>query len=155
MQFQLSGKTIICKVCEEKSAMEEEYNGIRTWLCVNCGYMTSDNLIENSTELTQSPKSIQKLKIWDDDKKVYWIPSVINMPKKGILFPESIGKSIIWTLVPIIEIPEDERKNYPIGNATNTFHTHKMDPSLSKKFTRFYDAIVEMGAVIKLDKMEN
>lgn len=152
--LQLSGKTVQCKVCGKDTALEEEYNEITSWLCINCGYMSNTTLVENSPELLQSPQTIQDEKVWDDERKIYWILSVINMPKRGLLFPELVGGNIIWTLVPIVEISDEERKNYPIGDNSGKFHTHKMEPSLSKKYPRFYDAIKELGAIVDINKLE-
>ena len=47
-------------------------------------YYTEDGLdrIENSSKL------ITDLKFFDEERKIYWYPSVVNMGPKGIIFPE-------------------------------------------------------------------
>ena len=76
------------------------------------------------------------------------------MPTRGLIYPEGTKTQLIWTYLPIVEIPESEQNKYPIDNQIGKFHTKKLDPTQSKKFTRFYDALKEMGAVIQLDNFE-
>ena len=151
--LELQGKTVQCDVCGEETALEEEYQGVTSWLCVSCGYTTNTTLKKNSKELLMSPMTIQKLKHWDKKRQLYWILTVINMPSRGILFPEEMGNQIIWTFAPMVDIPESEQKNYPIPNQAG-YYTRRLDPDNAKKFTQFYDALQEMGAVIKMDKID-
>ena len=148
----LNGQTVKCLACGEKTALEEEFEGITSWLCTSCGYTSNTQLTKNSRELLMSPKTIQMLKKWDKEREIYWILTVINMPTRGLLFPEEHGSQIIWTYVPIVDIPNEEQRNYPIENS-NAFHTRKLDPTHSKKFTRFSDGLIEMGAIISKDEL--
>ena len=133
-----SGETVECAVCGENTALEESESNIISWMCVNCGYASNTLYKKNSITF-----------------RIYWILTVINMPSRGLIFPEGSKSQIIWTYIPIVDIPEDEQKNYPITNQNNKFYKQKLDPTKSKKFTRFYDALKEMGAIIQVDKLEN
>jgi ribosomal protein L37AE/L43A len=154
-----SGKTVTCAVCGEETALEETYEKIISWMCVNCGYTSNTLYKKNSTTIRKvfstSPKFINDVKVFDTKRFVYWIPTVINMPTRGLIFPEGSKAQIIWTYIPMVDIPEKEQKNYPIENQIGKFYTQKLDPNQSKKFTRFYDALKEMGAIIRVDKLEN
>lgn len=150
----LQGKTVECDVCGKNTALEEEYEGITSWMCISCGYTTNTRMKKNCKELLMSPITIQNLKHWDKTRKLYWILTVINMPTRGILFPEEHGKQIIWNYVPMVEIPESEQKDYPIPNQDG-YYKKKLDSDQSKKFTRFSDALTEMGAIIKTDTLDN
>lgn len=154
-----SGETVECAVCGENTALEESESNIISWMCVNCGYTSNTLYKKNSITfrkvISTSPKLINELKVFDNKRFIYWIPTVINMPSRGLIFPEGSKSQIIWTYIPIVDIPEDEQKNYPIANQNNKFYKQKLDPTKSKKFTRFYDALLEMGAIIRVDKLEN
>jgi len=154
-----SGKTVDCAVCGDNTALEEQDGGVTSWMCVNCGYTSNTLYKKNSPTIRKvfstSPKLINQLKVYDKKRFLYWIPTVINMPTRGIIFPEGTKTQLIWTYVPIIDIPESEQKNYPIGNQVGKFHTKKLEPTQAKKFTRFYDALKEMGAVINVEKLDN
>jgi len=146
--FKTTGKKVKCIACGNVTALEETYQNITSWLCVECGYTSNTGLVEDSMELKLSPKTIQTLKIHDKKRNIYWIPSVVNIPSKGMLFPESYGKNIIWLYVPMVDIPEKEQKNYPIPDTENKFYKKRLDIEQTKKFTRFYDGLKEMGAII-------
>ena len=142
------GKTTMCPICGTLHAMEETEGEITSWLCVECGFTTNTNMKKNCKELLSSPKAIQELKVWDKEQELYWIPTVINMASRGIIFPESHGSQIIWIYVPIVDISDEEQKNYPIADQPGKYHTRRLDTEQSKKFTRFYDALKCLGAII-------
>ena len=148
----LSGKTDYCPVCNKYSALEEDFDKIKTWLCINCGYTSNSTWKKNSKEFRQvintSPKLIIGFREYDNIRFIWWIPTVINMPSKGILFPEGTKTNIIWVYAPIEIIPENERINFPIPNSQNKYYENRINPNNAKRFTRFYDALIEMGAIL-------
>jgi len=153
-----SGRTVECAVCGDNTALEEVDNGVTSWMCINCGFTSNTMYKKNSMTIRKvistSPKLINDMKVFDKKRFVYWIPTVINMPTRGLIFPEGTKSQIIWTYIPIVDIPEKEQKNYPIANS-NKNYTQKLDPTQAKKFTRFYDALKEMGAIIQMENLEN
>jgi len=154
-----SGEMVDCPVCGNHTALEEKEGDILSWMCINCGYTSNTLYKKNSSSIQKvfstSPKLINDLKMYDKKRYIYWIPTVINMPSRGLIFPEGTKSQIIWTYIPIVDIPENEQKNYPVGDQTGKFHTRKLDPVKAKKFTRFYDALQEMGAIIRMEKLDN
>lgn len=153
------GKTVDCVVCGENTALEETEGNVTSWMCVNCGYTSNTLYKKNSMTIRKvfstSPKLINDLKVYDNKRFIYWIPTVINMPTRGIIFPEGSKSQLIWTYVPLVDIPEKEQSKYPAGDQSGKFYKQKLDPTQSKRFTRFYDALKEMGAIIQVDKLEN
>ena len=154
-----SGKLIKCPVCLRESALEEEEKDVKSWLCINCGYTSASIYKKGSKELKAllggSPQLIVDLKYFDEDRLVFWVPTVINMPTKGILTPEHGGDKLLWVYYPLVDIPVDKRSEYPIPGTTNKFYEKMIDPQQSKRFNRFYDALREMGAIIQIDSLEN
>lgn len=153
--IKLSGKTIICPICNNETALEESQDNVTSWLCTSCGYTSNSLFTEDSNEFENTPKGILSLKKFDEERNIWWIPTVINIPSRGIIFPEKIGRKIIWNHVPIVEIPEEERHNYPIANTNNQYHTRKLEPVHAKKFTEFSEALTEIGAIIEMNKTTN
>jgi len=153
-----SGEMVDCPVCGEHTAIEEKEDDIFSWMCISCGYTSNTLYKKNSSTIRKvfstSPKLINELKVHDKKRHIYWIPTVINMPSRGLIFPEGTKTQLIWTYIPIIDIPEKDQIKYPIGNS-GKFHTKKLEPSQAKKFTRFYDALQEMGAIIQVEKLDN
>jgi len=94
------------------------------------------------------------MKHWDSERQIYWIPTVINMPTRGLIFPEKHGKKLMWVYVPMVSILEEDQRNYPIPGSTTEFYKRKLDSDETKRFTEFNDALVAIGAIIKLDELK-
>ena len=54
----------------------------------------------------------------------------------------------------MVDIPEEEQKNYPIADQEGKFFTRKLDTDNAKKFTKFYEALKQLGAIIEMDELE-
>jgi hypothetical protein len=128
--------------------------GITSWFCVNCGYTSNTTFVDGNVELQTTPKAILNLKKFDVLRAIYWIPTVINMPSRGLIFPEKHGKQIIWTYVPMVEIPIEEQKNYPIAGQDGKCYSKKLDAEKAEKHSKFYDALKSIGAIIELDELQ-
>ena len=110
-------KVITCPVCFNSDncfeEMQEEYS---SYLCFNCGYMSDSRYVINSLQLIEnlkkSPKLVQDLKFKDKERGIIWFPSVINMGKLGITFPEGEVDDYVWKYAKVVDIPEEERAVY-------------------------------------------
>jgi len=153
-ELKLSGKTVQCSVCTNKTALEEDIGGVTSWLCVNCGYTSNTMFTSDSVEFKSTPLAIMNMKHWDEEKQLMWIPTVINMPSRGLIMPEKHGKQVIWTCILMVDIPAEEQHNYPITEQPGKFYKRKLDVNQTLKYTKFYDAIKSLGAIIELDELE-
>jgi len=120
-------------------------------MCFNCGFMsntiyTDDNLnqIENSSKL------VNELKSFDEERKIYWYPSVVNMGQKGIIFPEGSPDNWIWKYAEVIPIKEEEQLDYPIPGEDDKYYTEKLDVEGAKKYGQyeFLQACKDMGITV-------
>ena len=69
----------------------------------------SDELLSS---LEASPKLIIELQIADWERDIVWIPSVLNMGEKGIIFPEGTYEDWSWKYAKVVDIPEEDREKY-------------------------------------------
>jgi|TARA_R110000822_G_scaffold15858_1_gene54372 hypothetical protein len=146
-------RVIDCPVCFDHDAcfedMQEKFN---SYMCFNCGFMsnsvyTDDNLnqIENSSKL------VNELKSFDEERKIYWYPSVVNMGAKGIIFPEGSPESWMWKYAEVVQIEQEEQLDYPIPGEEDKYYTEKLDIDNAKTFGQyeFLDACKEMGITVE------
>ena len=125
------------------------------YLCMKTGFSsTSEHKIGSDVlnhELSRAPELVQVLQFMDEERDIVWIPTIMNIPGKGMVFPEGSLKSWGWSFAPIVEIPEDERKNYPIPNKEGEFFDSKLDIDNSQKFKKneFHKALIKMGVLSK------
>tara|TARA_R110000822_G_scaffold204901_2_gene341529 strand:- start:690 stop:1046 length:357 start_codon:yes stop_codon:yes gene_type:complete len=104
---------------------------------------TEDNLnqIENSSKL------VNELKHYDDGRKIYWYPSVVNMGAKGIIFPEGSPDNWNWKYAEVVPIEEKEQLDYPIPGEDDKYYTEKLDVENAQIFGQyeFLEACKKMG----------
>ena len=78
-----------------------------------------------------------------------WYPKVINLPEKGMVFPEwnRRVKDWYWAAVKAIPITEEEKEKYPDPNNEGEFYKFKMDIKNIKRYDKmcFMDAAEEIG----------
>ena len=110
---------IKCPVCKSKAQCFDEYvveDNFHSYLCFKCGYTSNSKFKYGSDELLSSleasPKLIIELQIADWERDIVWIPSVLNMGEKGIIFPEGTYEDWSWKYAKVVDIPEEERVNY-------------------------------------------
>ena len=110
-------RVIDCPICFDiDHCFEEVQENYSSYLCFNCGFMSDSRyeigslqLIDN---LKNSPKLVRESKFEDKKRGIVWFPSVINMGKLGMIFPEGTKDEYVWKYAKVIDIPEEDRKLY-------------------------------------------
>jgi hypothetical protein len=94
-------------------------------------------LIDN---LKNSPKLVRESKFEDKERGIVWFPSVINMGKLGMIFPEGTADSYFWKYAKVIDIPKEEQPLYDN-------HTQRLDIENAQTFSQyeFVKACEQMG----------
>ena len=110
-------RVITCPVClDTDHCFEDIQETFSSYLCFKCGFMSDSRyeigslkLIDN---LKNSPKLVRESKFEDKDRNIVWFPSIINMGKLGIIFPEGDYENYIWKYAKLVDIPEEEQSKY-------------------------------------------
>ena len=110
-------RIIDCPVCyNTDNCFEEVQETFSSYLCFACGFMSdsryeigSINLIEN---LKKSPQLVRESQFEDKDRGIVWFPSVINMGKLGMIYPEGTSTNYLWKYAKIVDIPKEEQAVY-------------------------------------------
>ena len=71
----------------------------------------------------------------------------------GTLYPENIDGKMKWAYAEMIDIPEEDQKNYPAENGSN--YTRRYDTENQKIFELFIDAMLEMNSKAKQPSADN
>lgn len=138
-------RVIDCPVCyNTDNCFEEVQETFSSYLCFACGFMSDSRyeagnlqLIEN---LKKSPQLVQDSKFEDTHRNIVWFPSVINMGKLGMIYPEGTKNEYVWKYAKVIEIPKEEREKYDN-------HTERLDVDGAETFEQhnFMGACKAMG----------
>jgi len=156
-----------CPLCEEKSLHIIEGDDKETQQCINCGYISTNNL-EGTMKDNEMYKTLpEEMQSWaKEENGRIWIPSMITLPF-GVLYPinveewsegaashgigvkESIMK---WGFAEMVDIPEEEQKNYPDGK--NGYYKKRYDTDNKQVFNTFLEAMVRLNEKAKEDSSQ-
>tara|TARA_Y100000004_G_scaffold132433_1_gene149500 strand:+ start:1210 stop:1713 length:504 start_codon:yes stop_codon:yes gene_type:complete len=129
---------IECPLCGERGlhvmgtkASEE------TRQCLNCGYVTAPKFkCENVEENSEYKNLTPEMQEWAKHEGGFiWIPTIMTLPF-GILYPFNDDKKMKWGFAEMVDIPEDEQKNYPIEGGEG-FYKQRYDMENSTTFESF------------------
>jgi len=120
-------------------------------MCFNCGF-TSNSLYKNDSDSLKkvqesSTELMNEISMYDYDRKIHWFPSILNMGKLGIIYPEGTKNNWIWKYAKVSKLSEEEQKDPKYQG-----HEHKLDMENAKEYGQyeFLDACQDMGIVKEL-----
>ena len=144
-------KVIICPVCfDSDKCFEDIQETFSSYLCFACGFMSDSRyeigslqLIDN---LKKSPQLVRETQFEDKDRNITWFPSVINMGKLGMIYPEGTSEHYVWKYAKVVDIPEEEQSNYDN-------YSQRLDVENAQTFHQqdFIKACEEMGITERID----
>jgi len=143
----MDDKLVNCPHCEAEMCYEYPHSNYTQWMCFNCGY-GSTSMMEQDSDFVKANKEVLPELIKDlefvDKNNLVWYPSTINIPEKGILFPNGNSKeSWGWSIAPLVKIPKNEKSRFPKGQ------THKVDLNGIENFDKeeFAAAVVKLNSL--------
>ena len=138
-----------CFICGEKSLHVAGKEDAQVMQCINCGYTTSTKFTGTKETNEEFKKLGEDMKNWAKEENGYiWIPTVMALPI-GILYPINVKKKMKWAFAPMIEIPEEDRKNFPNPSAPGKFYDKKVDTENSIIYDLFLDGISYVNKLLK------
>ena len=135
-----------CPLCEQHGLHVMGEQGDKLLQCLSCGYVSTDKFIitdglENNEAYKELPEDMKKWSKTSENR--LWIPSMITLPN-GMLYPHEDHKGIMrWTLAQMVDIPEDEQKNYPDENGG--FYKRRYDTETTLEFASFLEGMAEIS----------
>ena len=136
-----------CFLCEEHSLHVAGTEEAQVMQCINCGYTTSTKFTGKKETNEEFQKLGEDMKNWAVEKQDrIWIPSVIALPV-GMLYPINVKKEMKWAFAPMVEIPEDERKDFP--NEQGGFYDKKVDTNNAVIYDVFLEGMSYINDLLK------
>ena len=145
---------IKCIVCQSKNCFESIDNNVTSYLCLRCGYTSNSLLKQDSKSLEKvmktTPQLAKDLQIYDYTRELYWIPTVINMGDRGIIYPEGTTNNWKWKYAKVVDVPKNKQKAYPIPDKDGEYYTTMLDVENAQEFenTEFLEACKAMGITV-------
>ena len=140
-----------CPLCGEKSLhIVGEHE--KMYQCISCGYVTAPKFRitgtkEKNKAFQELPEQMQK---WTKvENNTIWIPTMLTLPS-GMIYPKDDDKgNMQWAFARMVDISEDEQKDYPVEGQTGKFYTRRYDDSSPDIFENFYEILALVNAEYK------
>ena len=136
-----------CPLCGERALHVAGTEEAQVMQCINCGYTTSTKFTGTKKDNEYFQKLGEDMKKWAVEKQgKIWIPSIITLPI-GMLYPINVRKEMKWAFAPMVEIPKEERKNFP--NEQGGFYERKIDTDNSIVYDLFIEGMSKINELLK------
>ena len=137
-----------CFLCGEKALHVAGTEDAQVMQCINCGYTTSTKFRGTRKDNEEFQKLGEDMKNWAKEENGHiWIPSIITLPI-GMLYPiNNKSKELKWAFAPMVEIPEEERENFP--NEQGGFYDKKIDTDNSIVYNLFIEGMTKVNELLK------
>ena len=138
----------ICKRCGSDACYTQEVTPeIINQFCYGCGFQTNTLMKEGEEFFEQQKELLPELYkdiIYKDENDQMWMPSMINVPDKGMVFANGTDfNDWKWAAVKAIVVTEEEKHKYPIKGKKDQYYEFRMDMTTMKPFQEkdFMDAL--------------
>ena len=142
----------ICKRYGSDACYTQEVTPeITNYFCYGCGFQTNTLMKEGEEFFEQQKELLPELYkdlIYKDEEGQMWMPSMINIPDKGMVFANGTNPSNWkWAAVKAIPVTEEEKHKYPIKGKKDQYYEFRMDMSTMMPFEEkdFMDALSYIG----------
>ena len=136
-----------CPLCEERALHVAGTEDAQVMQCINCGYTTSTKFTGTKETNEEFQKLGEDMKNWAVEKNgKVWIPSIITLPI-GMLYPINVRKEMKWAFAPMVEIPKEERENFP--NEKGGFYDKKIDTDNATLYDLFLEGMTKINELLK------
>ena len=142
-------KVIDCPVCfDTDHCFEEMQKEFNSYMCFNCGFMSNSTYTRDSDALSKmvssSSELMKEIKFFDYEREIFWFPTILNMGKFGMIYPEGKKDNWNWKLAEVRKLSEEEQKDPKYEG-----HEHTLDLENATTYGQheFVDACKKMGIV--------
>ena len=140
--------------CFEDTVENKDGKIFKSYMCFNCGYTTNSEYEWGSTALKNAQlgatQLMNEIAFLDEDRNLMWLPSILNMGPKGIIYPEGTKNNWTYKYAKVRELSEEEQKEERYKG-----HTQILDVDNATDYGQydFLEACKDMGIIKDLDNV--
>jgi hypothetical protein len=138
-----------CERCGSDACYVQEVNqDVKLHFCYGCGFQANTAMKRDSEFLQQQMEVLPELYkelMGEDENGTIWMPSVVNIPDKGMVFADGVnGQQWQWAAVKATLMSEEEKTKF---KEKGKEFDYKMDMSTLQHFGErdFIDALTYIG----------
>jgi hypothetical protein len=140
-----------CNRCSSDACYVQEVNEqVKLYFCYGCGFQANSVMTRDSEFLQQQMETLPELYkelMGEDEKGLIWMPSVVNIPDKGMVFADGAnGSNWRWAAVKATLMSEEEKTKF---KEKGKEYDYKMDMTTLTHFPErdFMDALSYIGVL--------
>jgi hypothetical protein len=140
-----------CDRCGSDACYVQEVNqDVKLHFCYGCGFQANTAMKRNSEFLQQQMEVLPELYkelLGEDENGTIWMPSVVNLPDKGMVFADGPnGQQWQWAAVKATLMSEEEKTKF---KEKGKEYDYKMDMTTLKHFPEreFIEALTYIGVL--------
>ena len=148
---------ITCPNCfnDEKcfeDVQDQDDKKFSSYMCFNCGFTSNSAYTWDSPELKKAQVGATQLMndvaLFDETRNIMWFPSVLNMGKLGVIYPEGTENNWVSKFAQGRALTELEKKDEKYEG-----HDQILDVERAETFGQyqFLEACQKMGIIKELD----
>ena len=145
-------KLTICPRCGSDACYTQEVNDkIKSYYCYGCGFQTNSLMMKNERYFEEQMEllpNLYKELMGEDEEGKIWMPSMVNLPKTGMVFANGRNASEWkWAAVKAVEVTEEEKSKYPIPGKKDEYYEYRMAMETLEEFeeNNYMDALEYIG----------
>lgn len=140
-----------CNRCSSDACYVQEVNqDVKLHFCYGCGFQANTAMKRDSEFLQQQMEVLPELYkelMGEDENGTIWMPSVVNIPDKGMVFADGTnGQNWAWAAVKATLMSEEEKTKF---KEKGKEYDYKMDMTTLQHFSErdFMDALSYIGVL--------
>lgn len=140
-----------CNRCGSDACYVQEVNEqVKLYFCYGCGFQANTAMTRDSEFLQQQMEVLPELYkelMGEDENGTIWMPSVVNIPDKGMVFADGPnGQQWQWAAVKATLMSEEEKTKF---KAKGKEYEYKMDMATLTHFSErdFIEALSYIGVL--------
>jgi hypothetical protein len=140
-----------CNRCDSDACYVQEVNEqVKLYFCYGCGFQANSVMTRDSEFLQQQMETLPELYkelMGEDEKGLIWMPSVVNIPDKGMVFADGVnGQDWRWAAVKATLMSEEEKTKF---KEKGKEYDYKMDMTTLTHFPErdFIEALSYIGVL--------
>jgi hypothetical protein len=140
-----------CERCGSDACYVQEVNEqVKLYFCYGCGFQANSVMTRDSEFLNQQMETLPELYkelMGEDEKDLIWMPSVVNIPDKGMVFADGAnGQNWKWAAVKATLMSEEEKIKF---KEKGKEYDYKMDMTTLQHFPEreFMEALTYIGVL--------
>ena len=140
-----------CERCGSDACYVQEVNqDVKLHFCYGCGFQANTAMKRDSEFLQQQMETLPELYkelMGEDENGTIWMPSVVNIPDKGMVFADGAnGSNWRWAAVKATFMSEEEKAKF---KEKGKEYDYKMDMTTLTHFPEreFIEALTYIGVL--------